>query len=946
MVGCWLTNPKSRVSNMTHEKIPILKAKIERIVKANDAPRVEFLIILVSHKGLIMPDSIHTSFKNFKQKYGEGKFSEVLSDLKDDGVIAENYGISFAVKDERGQFDYKSGEELSEFVGQLVYEASSQMKQAVDDLLKEPEGRELLTYAAKENGLHILDGIEPKVKDAIGKRAYHQIVDKLVTLKILTEYAWSSRKHGYSGYKLLPWIDTYLKKELGIYELMDIERSILSYLVCTNDVFEYPANRWFTWIGSPSEFDRRTVEVCRLHQKMIASLTYTQEALIHKAIEELKRKALIEELDLGYTKGGFHRGKVLELTEAGLKVASDSKKEMLNKLEQRVKEVFSDRTNGAAYYLFRKEKTPLKVLSSVLPSGVETLQWIGLIGDKADRFLEFKAGTFYADYANSGVDPEDLRVELKEKCAPILSRDEKLLLGFLSKAQPIILDKQLDVKSWNAVTSRTQKKYDEAYRNLLVNFKPLMHLFSYVTGLPLAQSEEIASVLAEKGFLFKEDVSNYSFPGHATIYSVPIEFDFDIDMTPLKDKVKEYISYLAKDVEKNYRQLMFLDYLAQVYDKHQCHFVVDKDYVEPFLESLRYSPPSKYSPIYAFEGETVVLHTVIKDQLKTEISDLKSNLAELVKTLILQLTQDYQGNISYNYWAADRDDYFIVEVESPDPAIGTVSFVVTVWVNVYDIENIEQLCGKSNTINLFLSYPNYPQVKNMISDKARYNLFIIRQDKANVWLKRLDPLTRNFVSTLGERLQVIRQETVVEVAEGEEYFSLPRERKEYIQRLRELFGDSKDKIEIVSPYIDETTFTDFLSAAPNSVEVRVITCNTGGKGKDSGAKKAWEDLVKKGNTIYVKKLNLVEENEEKIKSMVAVHGRYLIVDDEFVIPGMPDLKRGASGVRKAELVRISKSISEVKRRHKDFEDYWAHPEMNFPSDVSTVTWNPKALSSG
>jgi hypothetical protein len=929
---------------MTHEKMPILRAKIERTVKANDAPRVEFLIMLASHKGLIMPDSIQTSFANFKQKYGEGKFAEILSDFKDDGIVTENYGIQFAVNDERGQFDYKSGEQLSEFVSRLAYEASSYMKQTIEDLLKEPEGRELLAYAAKENGIHVLDGIEPKIKDVIGRRSYQQIVDKLVMCNILTEYAWSSKRHGYTGYKLLPWVGVYLKKELGIYELMDVEKSVLSYLACMNNVFDFPADRWFIWVNNPNEFDRRNVQLTRLHGKMVAELAYRTESEVLKAIEELKRKRLIEEQDLGYTKGGLHRGKVLELTEAGAKVASQAKDDMLNKVEQKTKEIFSDRINGAVYYLFCKEEMPVKILSSVLMSSVHTLQRCGLIGERTGIQLEFKTGTFYSDYVNSGIDPEDVKAEFREKCTALLSPQEKLLLGFLSESKHIILHKQLDTKSWSAVTPRTRRKYDEAYGSLILNFKPLMKLFSYVTGLPLEQSEKIASILEEKSFLVREDMSDYGFPGQATIYRVAIIFNFDIDAAPLKAKANEYIGFLAKDLERNYRQLMFLDYLTQLYDKHDYYLVIDRHYVEPILEFLRYSPPTEYSPIYAFEDETVLLYPPVKGQLEDSISELKSKLAEPVRAAIVRLTNSYENNVSFNYWAADRNGYFIVEIESPDPAIGTVSFVVTAWVYVYDIEKIKVLCSKSSTINLFVSYPNYPQVKNIISDEARYNLFIIRHDTAYVWLNRLDMITQNIVTTLSKQIRVIKEEAEVELPEGEEYLSLPREIDKYVQRVRELFLNSKEKIEIVSPYIDDTTFTDFLSVIPKLVEVKVITCNTGGKGRDQRTKKAWEHLVQEGRTIYVRKLNLVEETEDELKRIEALHGRYLIVDNDYVIPGMPDLKRGASGRRKGELVKISRSPSEVRRHREDFQDYWAHPEKNLPLDVSTIVWNPRRQS--
>jgi hypothetical protein len=95
--------------------------------------------------------------------------------------------------------------------------------------------------------------------------------------------------------------------------------------------------------------------------------------------------------------------------------------------------------------------------------------------------------------------------------------------------------------------------------------------------------------------------------------------------------------------------------------------------------------------------------------------------------------------------------------------------------------------------------------------------------------------------------------------------------------------------------------------------------------------------------IYVKKLKLLRETEEEQKKMEALHGRYLIVDDEFAIPSMPDLKRSASGPQKGELVEIITSAERIKIRQKDFEEYWANPEEKLLLEIFATTWNPKTL---
>lgn len=144
----------------------------------------------------------------------------------------------------------------------------------------------------------------------------------------------------------------------------------------------------------------------------------------------------------------------------------------------------------------------------------------------------------------------------------------------------------------------------------------------------------------------------------------------------------------------------------------------------------------------------------------------------------------------------------------------------------------------------------------------------------------------------------------------------------------------------MSPYIDKTTFTDYLSLVPRNVKVQLITSNTG---EETHTRREWENLVRNGMMIYVKKLKLLIETEETQKKMEALHGRYLIVDDEFVIPSMPDLKRGASGPQKGELIEIVTSVERIKIRQKDFEEYWTNPEEKLFLEISATTWNPKTI---
>lgn len=142
----------------------------------------------------------------------------------------------------------------------------------------------------------------------------------------------------------------------------------------------------------------------------------------------------------------------------------------------------------------------------------------------------------------------------------------------------------------------------------------------------------------------------------------------------------------------------------------------------------------------------------------------------------------------------------------------------------------------------------------------------------------------------------------------------------------------------MSPYIDETTFTDYVSKVPKSVTVQIITSNTG---KDNRTKQEYDNLVRNGMLIYVKKLRLIDAEKQSEKE--SLHGRYLIIDNNYVIPSMPDLKRSYSGPQKGEIVEIDRSAERIQIRQKDFEDYWANPEEKLRLDISTTTWNPQTV---
>ncbi|MEM2175240.1 MAG: hypothetical protein QXI58_06435 [Candidatus Micrarchaeia archaeon] len=333
------------------ERFEILKAKIERIVKTNDAPKVDFLRIIASHNGYIIQDSITFSFRRFKEKYGDEKFEEVLKDLKEDGVLVERYGLRFTVFDEKGEFDYKAGEELAKFTGKLIFESNQQIKQVIDKILEEPEGIELLKFIAKEKGVNIINGQEPWIREIIGKQSYERLVETLIKNNILVEYAWSSRKHRYAGYKLLPSVDEYIKTKLGIFELTKEERIVLAYIASMDEIFSYPAT-WYVRFDYLSEYEHRIPNICSLHKKLLASLIYRTEEDVQKIIDDLKSKNLLTEVDSGYTRSGLHRGTALQLSKFGQRMIPQIKEEIKARIESKIKEIFSNQDACVVYYLF------------------------------------------------------------------------------------------------------------------------------------------------------------------------------------------------------------------------------------------------------------------------------------------------------------------------------------------------------------------------------------------------------------------------------------------------------------------------------------------------------------------------------------------------------------------------------------------------------------------
>lgn len=888
------------------EKLRILKAKIKRLVATGDLSRIDFLVVLSSNNGFISPQSIETSFSVFVKRHSKDKYQKVLQDLKEDGLIIEKDGIQFALFDEKGYYDWKAGQELSQFTGECIFQHDLGMKRLVDELISEVEGNELLRCIAKRNSITYVDRVEPEIVKTIGTKSFQDITNRLVENNLLVEYASSSRKHYYEGFKPLPYLVRYVKDQLGIFELTDTEKSVLGYLACFSDFFDH---RLYTRIDYSNEWDRKRLNTTSLHHKFLASLTYSTEQEILNTLDSLKKKTLVEEEDLGYTRGRSYRGAILKLTKLGESAADEARDEMKEKIEAKIKETFSDRESRIIYFLFWNQKIPLTILSQIRKGIVNMLLKSGLIGEKENTYLDFKSRSSPYETINFGIDTDEADRWLKEKCEPLLTKEEKLLLGFLCECKDVILNKYADWKSWSQVTARTRRNYEQAYTETFINFPHLKKLFSSIAGIPLEKTEDIVTDLEKNGFLIHQNIPR-GFPGYIITYRIPVKFAFDLDFTALKQKVRNYVDFLSEKLEEWYNQLIFLDYLTQFFNAE--NFLAKPWMIKGLLETLGYDPsPKQYLPIYVFENGAAALHPLIRQELIEATHEMKSQLINSVKTLVVESTADYRDNILYSYQEREIEGYFFIEIESPDPSVGIVSFVLTPWVYITDLRKISELFKKSNTINLFVIYPNYPQLSKMVSAvDGNYNLFIVRKNTCYAWMKRQDSISKTVLGFLAGRMKIATIEDLTP-KEGEKIGvgvikeipiaigQMNKAENEIENGLRELEGN----VIAMLDFIDRSTF-GYLDSIPKECGIQIITSNI--KEKERCRTRA-ERCAKDRPHFEVMEIN-------------KVHQRWIGSEATFFIEIGADLKSDALG-RSNHTIRFL-APEAYKETIKRFHEFW------------------------
>ena len=918
---------------MSLTKFEILKAKIKRIVEEKNEPKIDFLKIIACHRGSIMPDSITISFKIYREKYGDQEFERAKDYFLDEGIIFIPNGfhqpIQFSVKNEKGDYDYQRGEDLSRFFGELILSHQREIKQTIDALLEEPEGKEFLRFVAKERGIHIYDGIEPKIKEIVGKISYGKILSRLLNLGVLTEYAWSSRKHSYAGYNLLPYVDEYIKSKVGIFELEENEKLVLTFVASLDKIFDNPT-RWYVWFNYPNEYNWKIIKMCSLLRKFVGFLINKTEEDVKKIIEGLQSKDLIKEVDFGFTKSGVHGGIVLLPTEHGRELAFRGEAELIKKVEDKVKEIFSKRDNQIIYHLFSQQGVPLRLLSFIRGSNVSSLKRAGLIGEEDGLFLQFKKDTSINQFILSGITSEAATKWLKDECEPLLSKEEKSFLGFLSACKSIILNIQPDWASWNQVTTRTQRGYEAALANVTPNFRYLKELFSYITGLSIYETETIAANLEKNGFLVQQR-SHFGFPGYVTIYQISVKFEFEFDFSPLNSKVTSYLSFLFENFEQNYNQIIFLYYVAEFYDEN--NFMVEASKITNLLKFLNYDPPKQYLPVYFIEDGNVILHPSIQKHLKQEISKLRFKTIEPLKNRILEANKKYCGSVLYNCREVQTSDYYILHVESPDPSTGVVSFVITPWIYVTDLKKIHELCERSNTVNLFVFSPNYPQLRKILAENGRdYNLFLIRKDEVYTWIKRLDPISKSLMSELRHQMKITEIEEL-KPGEGREIGigvideipiaigQINRAEKAIEKWFKELKGNVIGML----MYIDTTTL-GYLDSIPKEHGIQIIT--SGIKDKDKFKTKA--EKTAQGRPFF------------EIIEIKKVHERWIGSESSFIIEIGTDLKIDALG-NTNHIIRILKPEA-CKEMVKRFYEYWNKTQEELQSLYGSEFRKEKIIS--
>jgi hypothetical protein len=420
------------------------------------------------------------------------------------------------------------------------------------------------------------------------------------------------------------------------------------------------------------------------------------------------------------------------------------------------------------------------------------------------------------------------------------------------------------------------------------------------------------------------------------------EIDSYVKVFPPKviDSVEDYLQLLnQKDLVP---QLVFYDLLLEKDAYNRMPFLKFeasiKDQMELLIPGSSANIPFR-TGIYGRVDGNIVLSPFVKNIIERALDEIKRKRVSSIVDKIVEALKIYESEDKLLFDARLVSDY--PKVWRIDGLTSSLSIVVMPWCKTSDVQHVKDISQKTSATVVFVKEQGLPILKTLFGEDERISFCFVTEtqvvytpSKSEIFQMLINKLAKD-----GREVKCVSQETITQHV-GLEHFSLPIDFKKFNERLIEILKNSKQNVKIVSPYIDTTTFTDYISSVPKNVKVQIITSNTG---EETRTRQEWANLVRDGRMIYVKKLKLLRETEEEQKKMEALHGRYLIVDDEFAIPSMPDLKRSASGPQKGELVEIITSAERIKIRQKDFEEYWANPEEKLLLEIFATTWNPKTL---
>ncbi|MDG6935513.1 MAG: hypothetical protein JRN26_01290 [Nitrososphaerota archaeon] len=646
------------------------------------------------------------------------------------------------------------------------------------------------------------------------------------------------------------------------------------------------------WVVKPGYFGdyslnntwaQHDLKIISLHKQLLSFLTSNNIEIIDKSIVELQEEKLLIEEDQGYTRAGNYRGTELKLSELGNKTIENTFERNINEISNQIKQLFSDNKVRLVYYLFTKKDMPYTLLHEIESTATEKLLASGFISEENGIFLHFIENEFYKKNVAPSAAPDLIDKFLKEECDKKLTLEERKLIGFLSKDENIIVEKHS--------TSFYSDSDRISYVDLIVNFPFYKLLFSYLENIPKEEVEKMVSNLEKKGFIVRETREfgkpqryydkNFSmtyYPIQAVVCKFPVKFDYELTDNH-KAEIRNYIESLAKDMERNYKQLIMLDYASNLYDSRYSGWAINT-----FWQILGYEPLSDHQPFIGYSGQpladqTLILYPLFTQEIEDTILKIKASLASEIRKTI-QIANSFDP-ILYDISEAFTDKgYYIITIRGNTPNIRKAFLVIASWLQPLDVEKICHSQG-TDSINIIAKYPNLPALKNMLVNYKKCNVAIIKNEELYPAVENNDDITKIIFSTLSQVYKVQKLENEPPESAGlnpKEYFNNIKKVEKVLKSIKEnvCIIDKNFKIESLDLFHDYLNF--------NSIkEIRFLigSCCVDGK-------------LKREARLFAKQQNEkginVEFRVAKDTDFKDVHDRYIIDDEKiYDIPPPSDI---------------------------------------------------------